>query len=431
MRKIVFILAVISLYFQSVAQQGTTSQALYATLKPSIVQIKILNQITGEKSSIGSGFIVEQNNLIATNYHVIAQIATQPDSYYGQYRTTDNRVGNVELIAFDVINDLALLRADANIAAPLPLAPLPQKGGAIFSLGNPHDLGFVIVNGVNNGIIPKQEPPRVFFSASINSGMSGGPAVNATGKVVGINVAVRRDSGDISFLIPANYLEALIGTAKVRYFAAPADPEKDYAATINQQLLADSAQYFAKLQKAKRDRITLGNLRFPHQIGANFICWSLDEDEDDEPLLVTHSGVVCRQNRSHYISAQETQGSVSFAVHYLKTTEPISRRRFYRYVTASESRDTFTFSYTTSNDNPAKCLSDFVDIAGYEFKIHICSQADKKRHGLAQTRLLATSVSDADEAWALKLNVQGSTTQEALDLAHSLLNDITVIPQPQ
>lgn len=206
MQKIAIIVVSLLLLFKTYAQNSTTSQTLYASLKSQILQIKIINTDTEEKSSIGSGFIVAKDNLIATNYHVISQIATQPSHYRGQYRTTDNQLGSFELLAFDVINDLALLRADKPLAAPLKFAALPKKGTAIFSLGNPHDLGFVIIDGTNNGIIPKQDPPRVLLSASINSSMSGGPTVNADGDVVAINVAVRHNSGDISFLIPAKHL---------------------------------------------------------------------------------------------------------------------------------------------------------------------------------------------------------------------------------
>lgn len=404
------------------AQHHDISQSLYATLKPKIVQIKIISHKTVEKSSIGSGFIVQKENIIATNYHVISQIANHPEDYYGEYLTIDNRTGRFELVVFDVINDLALLRVDESIAEPLNISSLPEKGAPIFSLGNPHDLGFAIVNGVNNGIIPNKTPSRVFFSASINSGMSGGPAVNADGQVVAVNVARRLGSGDISFLIPAKWLLQLIQIAKAKQFMPPSNLKSAYAEAINSQLLAASANYIERMKQFKRDSIQMGGLRFPSQIGEDFKCWSIDEKETEKSSLIEQTSVICRANRSYYISQEEQYGRIHLVITYSKAKESLSRRRFYRNITAND--NSLRFSSKSTNDHPANCLSRFVDIAKHEFKLHICTQAENKRHGLATTRVLANSVDQDNESWSVRLLFQGSTTKEALMLTHSLLNDI-------
>lgn len=419
-------LVVAQSYAQSQSQFNT--QKLYSELKPKIVQIRILNKKTGEKSSIGSGFVLARGDVIATNYHVISEIATRPDEFYGQYRTTADEIGNFELVSFDVINDLAIVRADKNLAEPLMLAPLPAKGAAIFSLGNPHDLGFVIVNGVNNGIIPKSDPPRVFFSASINSGMSGGPAVNENGDVVAVNVAVKRRSGDISFLVPAKYLQALLERAEANEFAAPADPEDAWATLIGEQLLAESAHYFQSLENAKRDYVSLGELRVPSKIGASFKCWDLSDDEDTEEWLVEKTGVTCYQSRQHYVSSQERHGYLDVSFKHLVAKEPIGRRRFYHYVEKAQSlRSISYFGSKTSNEMPANCSSEFVEIATHEFKVHICAQADEKRAGIATVEVLATSVDRKNEAWIFRLSATGSTIKEVLNVTHSIFEDITLI----
>lgn len=412
------------------ANTHPNTQALYAELKPKIVQIKILSKKTGEKSSIGSGFILASGDVIATNYHVISEIATRPNEFYGQYRTTADELGDFDLVSFDVINDLAILRADKVLATPLTLAPLPAKGAAIFSLGNPHDLGFVIVNGVNNGIIPKSDPPRVFFSASINSGMSGGPSVNENGQVVAVNVAVKRRSGDISFLVPAKYLHALVQRAESQNFTLPDDPEEAWATLIDEQLLAESAYYFKTLESHSRDYVNLGELRVPSKVGNSFKCWDLSDDAKAKEWLVEKSGVTCYHSRQHYVSRQERQGYVDIHFKHLKAKEPIGRRQFYHYVEKEQSlRDFRYFGDKSTNEMPANCSSEFVEIARHEFKVHICAQADKKRAGIADVEVLATSVDRKNEAWIIRLSVTGSTIKEVLGLTQSIFEDITLIAQ--
>src|SRR5215471_8609699 len=98
-----------------------------------------------------------------------------------------SRTGTGDLLAIDVINDLALVRlrgADGEPpidftvlqfrAATLPLA----KGERLYSLGNPLDVGFAVAEGVYNGLVERSFLPRLFFGGSLNAGMSGGPAVD-------------------------------------------------------------------------------------------------------------------------------------------------------------------------------------------------------------------------------------------------------------
>ena len=55
----------------------------------------------------------------------------------------------------------------------------PTKGEELFSLGNPHDLGMIVVPGTYNGLKKESFNDRIHFTGSVNSGMSGGPVVNA------------------------------------------------------------------------------------------------------------------------------------------------------------------------------------------------------------------------------------------------------------
>jgi len=189
------------------------AEQLFNQLKPSLYQIKLIDKASGEKSSIGSGFQISKNGIIATNYHVISSYALHPKKYRIEYLDSEGKTGLLALQSVDVINDLALVKRKTDSLDNEDIAffqlskNAPHKGEKLFSLGNPHDLGMIVVPGTYNGLKKESFNQRIHFTGSINSGMSGGPVVNKQAKVVGINVATSGNS--IGFLVPHDKLANL------------------------------------------------------------------------------------------------------------------------------------------------------------------------------------------------------------------------------
>src|SRR5205807_1245578 len=103
-------------------------------------------------------------------------------------------------------NDLALVRLDR---ADRPFfafdvrtaeADLP-RGERLYSLGHPLGIGFTIVEGTYNGPVERSYSPRIHFTGALNPGMSGGPAVDGDGRVVGVNVSKQFGGDLVSFLV--------------------------------------------------------------------------------------------------------------------------------------------------------------------------------------------------------------------------------------
>src|SRR5208283_3523074 len=139
-------------------------------------QVRTLVGSTGRQSVLGSGFIVGPGGLAITNYHVVSEFALQPDSYRLDYVGADGLTGKVQLLAIDVANDLALIRIDRDPAGILSFDPRidtgwPPKGYSLYSLGNPQDLGFTIVEGTNSGPVDRSYAERIHFTGAINPGM--------------------------------------------------------------------------------------------------------------------------------------------------------------------------------------------------------------------------------------------------------------------
>ncbi len=201
--------------------------------------MRTLLKTQDSQSSVGSGFLVDGTGLLVTNYHVVSQYALQPARHRLVYASVDGKQGALQLLAFDVVHDLALLR----LADPAPLAgrgavPLRPadealpRGARIFSLGNPLDVGFAVAEGTYNGPVERSFLETLFFGGSLSSGMSGGPALDEQGRLIGVNVAARRDGEQVSFLVPAAPVRALMARgAQAKPITTPAWAE------ISRQLL--------------------------------------------------------------------------------------------------------------------------------------------------------------------------------------------------
>lgn len=198
-----------------------TGQRIYERTRPKLLQVRTLLKTQDSQSSVGSGFLVEEGRLLVTNYHVVSQFALQPSRYRLVYATVDGKQGALELLAFDVVHDLAVLRPVAAEAfagrGAIDLRaendPLP-RGARIYSMGNPLDVGFAVAEGNFNGPAERSFLPTLFFGGSLSSGMSGGPALDEQGQLIGVNVAARRDGEQVSFLVPADFVRALIVSAR-------------------------------------------------------------------------------------------------------------------------------------------------------------------------------------------------------------------------
>ncbi|HJZ87034.1 MAG TPA: trypsin-like peptidase domain-containing protein [Polyangia bacterium] len=185
--------------------------------------------------SVGTGFIINKNGYILTNFHVVERT----DEI--RVKLADGRDFYAQVIGSDEKTDVALLKIEA--PQPLPVAPLGDSdrlrvGEWVIAIGNPYGefersvtAGIISAVGRNN-VKPtgKEELYANFIQtdAAINLGNSGGPLINSGGEVVGIASAIYRrpgtpdyhDAQNISFAIPINMAKHLLPLL-VKYGRAP------------------------------------------------------------------------------------------------------------------------------------------------------------------------------------------------------------------
>lgn len=424
MKKFLFILCLLSAYvfaLPSSAKNTTAPSAdasqLFSRFQESIVQIRVINEATGQKTSIGSGFLIGDGSLIATNYHVISDVL-QKENHRPEYIDSADNAGSLKLLNVDIIHDLAILRADKMLGESFALADVPKQGEALFALGNPHDLGFVIIDGINNGLLRKSARAQILFSGSLNSGMSGGPTLNTQGEVVGINVSYLSSGSDISFIIPAQYLQALIESAE--------NPPQNLNDTITQQLFADNENYYAEALKRDWQYGTVGKYRVPLAMSDDVRCWDSSSEPDIEDLIGEQS-VSCFNDRSTYINNDVSVGEFGYSYTQIYAREPILNSRFYRNYSQAYKMH---FSHRPMRDyGDFECEADFVRIADATFKTTFCRQPSKHfakdGESIDDMRLIAAKIGDAQTGFLIEIGLNGVQTRLGKAIMAHILEQIT------
>lgn len=318
------ILSVLLLFFSQIAHAQEAAQQLFHQYKSGLFQIQIIELGSGTKSAIGSGFGVGEQHFIATNYHVVSDYVQFPQKYRIQYLTATGEKGDLTLQDFDVVNDLALLKAaKANSsAAPFSLAKqLPVQGAPIYSLGNPHDLGMIVVPGTFNGLKKTSFYQRIHFTGSINPGMSGGPVVNDQGQVVGVNVATA--GNQIGFLIPLSKLNSLLDS-----FERPVLPA-EFKNKIRRQLLQNQEKLISQLLSIEWKVSQLGKAMVPDSVTDFMSCWGNSNAENEEAQYLSVENR-CRLGEQIYINRQFQTGAVEMEFEWLES-DKFGNHKFYRF----------------------------------------------------------------------------------------------------
>jgi S1-C subfamily serine protease len=163
----------------------------------------------------GSGFIIDKEGHVLTNYHVIADARQVEVTLHNRkkYRAT--------VVGTDRSHDLAVIQIKGPDLPPMVLGDSKslQVGQKVYAIGNPFGLSGTMTRGIISSIRPVQEPDGMVIDeaiqtdAAINPGNSGGPLLNWHGEVIGINTMIASNVGQsagIGFAIPINTAKAVL-----------------------------------------------------------------------------------------------------------------------------------------------------------------------------------------------------------------------------
>ncbi len=163
----------------------------------------------------GSGFVIDKEGHILTNYHVIA------DARQVEVTMHNRKKYKATVVGTDPSHDLAVIQIKAPELVPAILGDSRnlQVGQKVYAIGNPFGLSGTMTRGIVSSIRPVREPNGAMIDeaiqtdAAINPGNSGGPLMNWHGEVIGINTMIlsnANQSAGIGFAIPINTAKAVL-----------------------------------------------------------------------------------------------------------------------------------------------------------------------------------------------------------------------------
>ena len=164
----------------------------------------------------GSGFIIDKEGHILTNYHVIEGARQVEVTLHNKKKYP------AEVIGRDRLHDLAVIQIKAPGVVPATLGDSKALivGQKVYAIGNPFGLSGTMTRGIISSLRPIRNPEGAFIDeaiqtdAAINPGNSGGPLLNSRGEVIGINSMIAtggsNQSAGIGFAIPINTAKAAI-----------------------------------------------------------------------------------------------------------------------------------------------------------------------------------------------------------------------------
>ncbi|MDW8300519.1 MAG: trypsin-like peptidase domain-containing protein [Anaerolineae bacterium] len=200
---------------------------VYARVEPSVVNVEAVTRARSDEfDSVGSGFVLDTEGHIVTNAHVIYDAREIIVTFRDGYQT------RAEVVGIDEFSDLAVIKVktDPKRLVPVTLGDSSnlQVGQSVIAIGNP----FGLVSSMTTGVIsatgrtlnsarmlsprtrtPFQNPAIIQVDAQINPGNSGGPLLDIYGNVIGVNTAIRSETGrfqGIGFAVPVNTLKRVV-----------------------------------------------------------------------------------------------------------------------------------------------------------------------------------------------------------------------------
>jgi hypothetical protein len=394
-----------------------SARKVYEQARSQLLQIRTVLKGQASQTSVGSGFVVSAQGHIVTNFHVVSEAALKPERHDLVYVTADGREAPLAILQIDVLHDLALLKAgdaasqrfDALVFRPE--ANALAQGERIYSLGNPLDVGFAVTEGTYNGLVKRSFYPQIFFGGALSAGMSGGPALDQEGQVIGINVARRIDGEQVSFLVPASFAAALLARGRD---AAPLKGSAHalVAAQLQAHQLALTERFIAQGWKPA----THPRYRVPVPPDVFMRCWGSSEPSRTGGLDVERSDCVMD---TRIFVGEFTTGAISVR-HESYDGSKLGTLRFAARYSQSFRNESFN-RLRAEHQTAPQCHEDFVDRGGLALRAVVCLRAYKKLPALYDVSVLVATLDQPQAGVQGRFDAQGVSYVNALALTRHYL----------
>ena len=204
---------------------GLSVGQVYRDAYRGVVEITVsTNQATPngnqQAQAQGSGFVIDSDGHIVTNEHVVDKATSVSVRFW------NGNTYKASVVGTDPSTDLAVIKVDAPSSMLHPLAfgdsNQLQVGDSVVAIGSPFGLEETVTSGIVSALHRQMQAPNSFTindsiqtDAAINHGNSGGPLLNSSGEVIGVNSQIAGDTGanvGIGFSIPSSTVKSIADT---------------------------------------------------------------------------------------------------------------------------------------------------------------------------------------------------------------------------
>jgi putative serine protease PepD len=196
-----------------------TVDQIYSAAKQGVVDITVTENTSSgpfgsgaASQAEGSGFVIDKQGDIVTNDHVVSGASSI------KVKFADGTSASAKLVGSDPSTDIAVVRVSVPASELQPLSfgdsSAAQVGDGVVAIGSPFGLAGSVTTGVVSALNRTMQAPNHYTitgaiqtDAAINHGNSGGPLLDSSGKVIGVNAQIESDSGGsdgVGFAIPSN-----------------------------------------------------------------------------------------------------------------------------------------------------------------------------------------------------------------------------------
>ncbi|KPK46754.1 MAG: hypothetical protein AMJ77_05230 [Dehalococcoidia bacterium SM23_28_2] len=203
----------------SLSSSCLPASEVYEQLRPAVVEItstvSARSPFEPSAEGSGSGIIIDEQGLILTNYHVIA------DADNLEVKFADGTTVSAQVVGRDPGSELAVIQANVSdqelTVAPLGDSDAVQVGDPVLAIGSPFNLEGTLTQGIVSALgrtYAQEDGTRpirnmIQTDAAVNPGNSGGPLLDCQGEVIGINTLLENPTGDrvnvgVAFAVPIN-----------------------------------------------------------------------------------------------------------------------------------------------------------------------------------------------------------------------------------
>lgn len=382
--KIIRLLIISWAFITTTAFAQNNADTLFKEYETVVFQVQLIEKNSNKKSAIGSAFLIEGGHIV-TNYHVISLFVNSPNQYRIELLTDKNTNLPAKLINFDVVNDLAILKADIHTLIQLKLAShSPNQGEDIFSIGNPHDYGMIVSPGTYNGITAHSFYQRINFTGSINPGMSGGPVLNQQGEVIGVNVATA--GNQLGFLVPLTKLQTLLTQTKEPVLV------ENYNQHIETQLFTSQQALYKPLLNSDWPQTRLGQAQVLSEIAPFIPCWGQSNAEAEKAQFKV-SEINCLSKEKLYLNRNFQSGNIEIQFSWLDK-DKLNAMQFSKLLERSFSRAGPGNAAGEKNVSNYHCDQNFTHpkTNNASFKSTYCVRSYKKYPSLYDVLFMSVSV---------------------------------------